>query len=280
MKITTLLILAALLITITSCASRQTTKSVSTETSGGAQTVVDGHTSQNSLDWWGTYTGIIPCADCEGIRTMITLNRNLTFSTKTVYLGKYDNEFLTEGTFTWNDAGNIVRFKDQGKAEEQYFVGENQLIQLDREGKRITGALAANYILTKQSGTEEQAAPSAIEASGWQLIELMGKPVQDNVPGKKSPDMIFNRTQGRVAGFAGCNQYFGSYELKEYSRINIEKIGSTMMACPEAEMMLEQEFMKVLELADNYEIRENMLILYKARTAPLAKFRIINIEKD
>lgn len=280
MKLTNHLIFPALIITITSCASRQTTQSASTETSGGTQTVVDGHTSQNSLDWWGTYTGIIPCADCEGIQTTVTLNRNLTFSTKTVYLGKYDNEFLTEGAFTWNDAGNIVRFKNQGKNEEQYFVGENQLIQLDREGKRITGALAASYILTKQTGTEQSTAPFAIEASGWQLIELMGKPVQDNVPGKKSPDMIFNRTQGRVAGFAGCNQYFGSYELKEYSRINIEKIGSTMMACPEAEMMLEQEFMKVLELADNYEIRGNMLILYKARTAPLAKFRTINIEKD
>ena len=30
--------------------------------------VIDDHNSQNSLDWSGTYKGIIPCADCEGIR--------------------------------------------------------------------------------------------------------------------------------------------------------------------------------------------------------------------
>ncbi len=280
MKPTIHFILATLLITITACSSKQTTKSTAVGQVAESQTIVDGHTSQNALDWWGTYTGTIPCADCEGIKTAITLKQDLTYTMTAVYLGKDENEFFRQGDFSWNDAGSIVALEDAGGSVAKFFVGENQLFQLDQEGNRITGSLAENYILKKQTKPEEPAAPSLIEASGWQLIELMGKPVQDNVPGKKSPDMIFNTTQGRVAGFAGCNQYFGSYELMEYNRINIEKIGSTMMACPEAEMMLEQEFMKVLELADNYEIRENLLILYKARTAPLARFRAINIEKD
>jgi copper homeostasis protein (lipoprotein) len=280
MKPTIHLILAALLITITACSSKQTTKSTVVGEADESQTIVDGHTSQNSIDWWGTYTGIIPCADCEGIKTTITLYREMTYSMTAVYLGKDENEFFQQGAFSWNDAGSIIVLADAGGSVARFFVGENQLFQLDQEGNRITGSLADSYMLKKQTEPEKPGYPSVIEASGWQLIELMGKPVQDNVPGKKSPDMIFNRTQGRVAGFAGCNQYFGSYELMEYNRINIEKIGSTMMACPEAEMILEQEFMKVLELADNFEIRGNTLILYKARTAPLARFRSINIEKD
>ena len=32
------------------------------------------HNSQNSLDWAGVYQGILPCADCEGFDTVITLN--------------------------------------------------------------------------------------------------------------------------------------------------------------------------------------------------------------
>ena len=32
-------------------------------------TVSASDNSQNSLDWEGTYKGIIPCADCEGIKT-------------------------------------------------------------------------------------------------------------------------------------------------------------------------------------------------------------------
>ena len=31
--------------------------------------------SENVLDWDGTYKGVTPCADCEGIETTVTLNR-------------------------------------------------------------------------------------------------------------------------------------------------------------------------------------------------------------
>ncbi len=34
-----------------------------------------GDNSQNSLDWPGTYTGTLPCADCEGIKTEIKAAR-------------------------------------------------------------------------------------------------------------------------------------------------------------------------------------------------------------
>ena len=40
-------------------------------------TTVDLHNSQNSLDWSGTYKGITPCADCEGIETILTLNADV-----------------------------------------------------------------------------------------------------------------------------------------------------------------------------------------------------------
>jgi hypothetical protein len=39
-----------------------------------------GDTSRTSLDWPGTYTGVLPCADCEGIETTITLSVDLTYA--------------------------------------------------------------------------------------------------------------------------------------------------------------------------------------------------------
>ena len=33
--------------------------------------IVDGATAQNSLDVVGTYKGVLPCADCEGMETTI-----------------------------------------------------------------------------------------------------------------------------------------------------------------------------------------------------------------
>ncbi|GGD94473.1 copper resistance protein NlpE [Planktosalinus lacus] len=40
-------------------------------------------TSENSLDWHGTYQGILPCADCEGIQTEVTLHDNNTHNNNT-----------------------------------------------------------------------------------------------------------------------------------------------------------------------------------------------------
>ncbi|HSH50375.1 MAG TPA: copper resistance protein NlpE N-terminal domain-containing protein, partial [Bacteroidales bacterium] len=37
--------------------------------SGAEDYPPDMHTSEISLDWQGTYKGVLPCADCPGIET-------------------------------------------------------------------------------------------------------------------------------------------------------------------------------------------------------------------
>lgn len=111
--------------------------------------VIDGHNSANSLDVEGTYIGILPCADCEGIETEITLNKDLTFVKRSKYLGKDNKVFEENGSFSWNPAGNTITLSGIKNAPNQYFVGENKLQQLDMEGRKITGDLFEKYILTK-----------------------------------------------------------------------------------------------------------------------------------
>jgi uncharacterized lipoprotein NlpE involved in copper resistance len=112
--------------------------------------VIEMHNSQNSLDWQGTYKGIIPCADCEGIETEITLNTDMTFSIKRKYIGKENNiEFQQKGVFVWDEVGKVISFKGLRDFYDQYKVGENTLTQLDMEGKVITGETANKYILKK-----------------------------------------------------------------------------------------------------------------------------------
>ena len=114
-------------------------------------TIVDAHNSQTALDWSGTYKGITPCADCEGIETVIVLNTDLTFVIQTKYLGKGDAKVFEEkGNFVWDNTGGIVLLQDIKGKPSQYKVGENKLIQLDMEGKAITGALAEKYVLVKE----------------------------------------------------------------------------------------------------------------------------------
>lgn len=111
--------------------------------------VADSHNAQNSLDWSGTYKGITPCADCEGIETEVTLNNDMTFIVKTKYKGKSDKVFEEKGSFKWDSTGSKIFLEGLKNRPDQFFVGENTLTQLDLEGKKITGALAENYILKK-----------------------------------------------------------------------------------------------------------------------------------
>lgn len=111
-----------------------------------AKTVPVGDTSQNSLDWAGSYEGVLPCASCEGIQTLITLQSDNSFVQETVYLGQDEKILKLMGKAAWDEKGQKITLEDG----TQYLVGENQLIMLDTEGQRITGDLAANYVLKKK----------------------------------------------------------------------------------------------------------------------------------
>ena len=111
-----------------------------------AQTKPLGDTNKNALDWPGEYEGVVPCASCEGIQTHISLRADNSFELKTVYLGKDDRIFKVTGTAVWDAQGRNITLSEGS----QYLVGENQLIMLDTEGKRITGELAEHSVLKKK----------------------------------------------------------------------------------------------------------------------------------
>ena len=94
------------------------------------------------------YEGTLPCADCEGILSTVTLSNNDSFVYTSVYMGKNDT-IVDAGKIMWMNNGNVAHLKG-ASADVQLKVGENKLIQLDQEGKVIEGALADKYIYTKK----------------------------------------------------------------------------------------------------------------------------------
>lgn len=220
------------------------------------------HNARNSLDWAGTYRGVLPCADCEGIDTVVALANDGTYRTQSKYLGKGDQVFSEQGIFTWNEDGNIVTLPNREPAK--YFVGENRLTQLALDGSRITGSLAEHYVMTK--------IPGGVTEKYWKLVELNGQPVPVL---EREPHFILKAEEGRVNGFGGCNGFTGSYTLDEAaSRISFSQIASTMMACPSG-MDVETAFHEVLRTADNYSLDGDRLTLNRARMAPLARFEAV-----
>lgn len=111
---------------------------------------LDMHNAKNSLNWAGTYQGMLPCADCEGINTEVTLNKDETYTISTGYEGKTKIEHSTNnGSFFWLD-GSSIKLEDATPKPLYYFIAENYIKQLDAAGKVITGALADNYILKRK----------------------------------------------------------------------------------------------------------------------------------
>jgi uncharacterized lipoprotein NlpE involved in copper resistance len=105
-------------------------------------------TPELGLNWAGVYSGVTPAADGPGIEVQLTLNSDKTFILQYHYVDKGDNVFIQEGNFTWDKAGDSI-ILDIENTPPYYKVEENRLIQLDMQGKRITGDLADLYVLKK-----------------------------------------------------------------------------------------------------------------------------------
>lgn len=239
--IVTFLAIAAVTGLLYSCGT--TSKSTQSETP-------DMHNSKNSLDWAGVYNGILPCADCEGIQTTLELKNDGSYRIQSKYLGKNEKEntFSTSGKFTWDKNGQIITLENGNK----YFVGENNLTQLDREGNKVTGSLAGHYILNKMNGQ--------IINTYWKLMTLNDQKVIVDSTDLREPHLMLREKEHRISGNAGCNQFMGFYELKPDQQISFSKIASTLMACPKMER--ERQFMQMLEKADHYAVEgENLTLL-------------------
>jgi heat shock protein HslJ len=230
-----------------------------------SSSVAIGDNSQNSLDWKGVYKGVLPCADCEGIETTINLKSGGTFKRIQKYLGKEDGLFADEGTFQWDERGSKITLSGKQGESQMYLVGENVLFHLDKEGNRITGDLAPNYILPKNP------TDLRIEDKKWVITELRGNPIQSKESFKEA-SLQFEMETATVSGNGSCNNIFGPYELKEGNQITFGNIATTMMACPEME--LEKIFLEVLGEVDNYSVTDSTLSLNKAKMAPLVRFSL------
>lgn len=253
-----------LVLLIASCAQHETPDNTKQTVAALSDATArpDGHNSRNALDWAGTYSGVLPCASCPGIDTVVSLHSDGTFERTMHYLDQAVVPHTASGTFSWNDAGTKVELNTEGDGVAKYQVGENQLFHLDGDGQRITGELAAHYVLHKHQQDE------SIEGKHWRLIELRGRPAATD----HDALLLLDAKGSIVSGNASCNAFTGSYAIKAGQRIRFgQNIASTKMACPD--MSTELAFFEVLRLVDNYSLSDSgELSLNKARMAPLARF--------
>ncbi|NMM50123.1 copper resistance protein NlpE N-terminal domain-containing protein [Marinigracilibium pacificum] len=224
-----------------------------------------GDNSNVSVDWDGRYLGVLPCADCNGIKTTIDLNKDKTFSMSTVYLGKSDQTYTHNGSFEWYDNGSKIKLKSEDM-DGAFIVGENQLIHLDKEGNRIDGDMGDKYVLKKL----DMSTMKELTDNKWKLTRLLGRDIE--IEGDKDVFLEFDASESRVSGFAGCNNFFGTFIWEGDTRIRFSQIGSTQKMCIK-NMEIESDLLKALQNTDSYTINNGVLSISKARRAPFAQFQ-------
>lgn len=259
--------------------------------------IADYPKSNNNQAFIGTYIGVLPCGDCEGMETKITINENNTYTKSVHYLGKGDKIFEQKGGFSWNTLGNVIQMTDIENAPNQYLVTEGKLIQLDLEGSIIEGALAKEYVLIKQPETLtnlesvhpntdkinlnnklestasiEQVNPAegkyTLAETKWKLLTVNGKIAKQE--GNKPNFIKMNSSDGKFSAYAGCNTMFGSYAMPSVNKIYFSEIGATRMACPN--MTTENNFMSMLDMTTKYKLDKETLTFYGSGKTPIATF--------
>jgi uncharacterized lipoprotein NlpE involved in copper resistance len=99
------------------------------------------------------YVGTLPCADCEGIAVSIQLNRDSTFIMNSVYKGSrvdsLNNHFNEMGSWRLHEPDTLYLVDANGHLTK-YIKTDTALIQLDGDGKLITGPLASMFVLHKK----------------------------------------------------------------------------------------------------------------------------------
>jgi heat shock protein HslJ len=82
-------------------------------------------------------------------------------------------------------------------------------------------------------------------------------------------------TDGELAGFAGCNRFFGGYELTE-STIKIGPLGSTRMACPPDVTAFEFSFLEALQSAATVARADTRIALRNDKGLTTVRFDAID----
>jgi heat shock protein HslJ len=141
---------------------------------------------------------------------------------------------------------------------------------------RITAVVGSILCITmllvscmKQATPPPGAEAAGIEGIQWYLTEVGGSPVSP-MADDKQPHILLDPAQKRATGFAGCNHFFGSYELDGFS-LTFGPMGATRMACPDLETGLEASVFEALENTRKWKKVEGDLLLLDG-DAVLARF--------
>jgi len=115
-------------------------------------------------------------------------------------------------------------------------------------------------VLAVVAGACAKSSLAPLENTTW-ILESYGEP--DNLKALIAGTEItatFDSTEKQVNGSAGCNHYFGDYEISN-SQLTFLVLGHTEMYClePEGAMEQEEQYLKILNAAESFQVQDGKL---------------------
>ena len=110
--------------------------------------------------------------------------------------------------------------------------------------KVIAGALSASLLVGALPGlalAQDDTSEITPEGVEWMLSTLAGEPVPEPL------EITLFLSGGEVVGNAGCNSYFGSYELDGDALTFPNPFGVTLRLCEDAVMAIEDAYLPLLQ---------------------------------
>ena len=147
---------ALLLAILSICAATQSPYILSAQTTTTPKQ--DSATAKSPMQLVAQYRGVLPCADCPGLDTTLSLLANSPSHTRYVLKSSYlerNNTFTETGTWTIvhgtpdNPDATVYQLKPKNGGQPTNFlrVSDNEVLQLDSERRRMDSKL--NFSLKK-----------------------------------------------------------------------------------------------------------------------------------
>lgn len=106
--------------------------------------------AQKEATWMGTYRGVLPCINCEGLEAIVTLKEDTTFLLKINFLGSDVTIPDTTGRVIWNEPNKLFSLDIASYLSSHFEIAGDTLFNLDLDSKRVTGADAHKFIFKRQ----------------------------------------------------------------------------------------------------------------------------------
>ena len=163
--------------------------------------------------------------------------------------GVRDGQLANLGTAAVGDRARLQSlWLERGKiVMDVVEVGPGEPACCGTQVARKTYAMQGGKLAQESSEVRGVLALSMLSANEWTLVELDGQPL----PAGIEPPLV-HFENGTVRGFAGCNRFNATVTETKPGEIKLGPPAATKMACPPAQMDLEQKFLGELAVVNRY----------------------------